>query len=124
MTLTNNNYDAGFLNVPGFGQSADNPLSSVFYNSLGVVHDLSVYQSIYATKTINAGKSFNVGTSSLTDSSLGVGVPSTFKESVHLDKDIMVLGITSTKRLFVNGKEYVEKTISANNGTFRALVRK
>lgn len=120
-TIIDNGYDAGFLNVPGFGQSATNPMSPVFYDSLGIVKDLSVYQSMYAAKTINAGKAFNVGKSSMSDSNLGVGVPARFLEDVNLDKNLTVEGITSTQRLVVRGKEYVEATVVGKNGTFRVL---
>jgi hypothetical protein len=115
--MFDNDYDAGFLNVPGYGQSVTNPLSPVFYDSLGVVNDLSVYQSMYAAKTINAGVSFIVGKSSLSVEGMNIGVPSSFQ------KDVRVKGVTSTEKLVVNGKEYVERTIKADNGTFRVLAR-
>jgi hypothetical protein len=79
---------------------------------------------MYAAKTINAGKAFNVGKSSLSDTAFGAGVPATFHEDVHLDRNLTVMGITFTQRLFVKGKEYVERTIKADNGTFRVLALK
>lgn len=121
MGLFNNDYDAGFLNVPGFGQSATNPLAPVFYESLGIVKDLSVYQSVYATKDINAGVSFNVGDSSLSTSGFQAAVPATFLKNVDLQKDLKVANLTTTKRLIVNGREYKPTSVKANNGTFVVL---
>lgn len=121
--MFDNDYDAGFLNVPGYGQSVTNPLSPVFYDSLGIVNDLSVYQSLYAAKTVNAGVSFNVGASTLSVEGMEIDVPSSFKENVSLDKNLKVSGISSVQRLVVDGKEYVERTIVARNGTFRVLAR-
>lgn len=115
--MFDNDYDAGFLNVPGYGQSVTNPLSPVFYDSLGVVNDLSVYHSMYAAKTINAGVSFIVGKSSLSVDGMNIGVPSKFQEDIKID------GITSTNKLVVKGKEYVERTVVGRNGTFRVLAR-
>lgn len=114
-------YDPGFLNVPGFGQSATNPLSPVFYDSLGVVKDLSVYRSIYAARSVNAGESFNVGESYLSTIGFNLRVPATFHENVSALKNVSVEAITDTRRLIVNGKEFVPTTISAWNGNFLVL---
>lgn len=114
-------YDPGFLNVPGFGQSATNPLAPVYYDSLGVVKDLSVYGSFYGAKSINAQKSFNIGDSYVTTEGAYVTVPTTFTENVTLQKDLTVQNLTTTKRLIVNGLEYRETIIVTHNGTFRVL---
>lgn len=114
-------YDPGFLNVPGFGQSVTNPLSPVFYDSLGIVNDLSVYQSVYVTKSVNAGLSFNVGASSLSLSGFKVAVPTIFSKDVKLEKNIMVTGVTTTGKLVVAGKEYKPTRIKTDNGTFTVL---
>lgn len=133
MTLFNNDYDAGFLNVPGFGQSVTNPLAPVFYQSLGIVKDLSVYQSIYAAKNINAGASFNVGKSSMSLTGLNIGVPGIFEENVNFEQNaqfegnvvikgnLIVGGTLSAGNLIVGGKRYGNRTIKAENGTFQVL---
>lgn len=115
MGLFNNNYDAGFLNVPGFGQSVTNPLAPVFYDSLGVVKDLSVFGSAYVTNSIN------VGDSSLSNNDLGIGVPANFREDVFLEKNLKISGILYTDDLYVGGKRYVETTIKTDSGTFAVL---
>ena len=122
MTFTED-YDPGFINSPGFGQSATNPLAPVFYRSLGVVESLSVYDSIYAANCIKANVSFSIGESSLTRRGFVVAVPTTFLRSVTCDENIRVKAITNTDRLMVDGKEYKEGTIVGRNGTFRVLVQ-
>lgn len=120
-TLTNNNYDAGFLNVPGFGQSVTNPLSAVFYDSLGVVNDLSVYNSLYTTRKIHAGESFVVGSSEVSQEFANIGVPTNFQQDVTLEKDITVANLMTVGKLVVSGREYQATRIRAENGTFTVL---
>jgi hypothetical protein len=121
MELFIENYDPGFLNVQGFGQSATNPLRPVYYEALGIVKDLSVYNSIYAAKTINAGLSFKVGGTSVNLDGATIAVPTTFLRDVTIENNLTVMSITSTKRLIVNGREYVPTTIVGRNGTFTVL---
>lgn len=121
MELFTEDYDPGFLNVPGFGQSVTNPLAPVYYESLGIVKDLSVYNSIYGAKSINAGVSFNVGGTSINLDQAKISVPTTFLKNVDMDKNLDVANITSTKRLVVNGREYRATRIVAENGTFTVL---
>lgn len=116
-------YDPGFINSPGFGQSATNPLAPVFYRSLGVVENLSVYDSVYAANSIKANVSFSIGNSLLSQKGFTVAVPTTFLEPVTCEQNVRVNAITSTDRIFVNGKEYVDGVIAAKNGTFHVLVR-
>jgi hypothetical protein len=87
-------YDPGFVNVPGFGQSATNPMAPVFYLSLGVVQDLTVYQSLYATQKVSAGEEFILGESRFTTDGFEVQPPGTFHQTVRFDKPIVVEGIT------------------------------
>ena len=108
-------YDPGFLNVPGFGQSATNPLAPVFYQSLGIVSDLSVYNSIYAANTINANVAFIIGGTKLSQVGFGVSVPTNFQKDVNVETSL------DTKRLLVGGKEYAPTRIVARNGTFTVL---
>jgi len=122
MTFTED-YDPGFINSPGFGQSATNPLAPVFYQSLGVVESLSVYDSIYAANSIKANVSFSIGNSLLSQKGFTVAVPTTFLETVTCDKDVRVNAITNTDRLIVDGKEYREGVIVGRNETFRVLVQ-
>lgn len=121
MGLFNNDYDPGFLNVPGFGQSATNPLAPVFYDSLGVVKDLSVYSSVFASKSVEAGESVNVGNSRLSKDNFEVSVPVHFLEDVNLDRNLSVGGVTSTNRLIVDGREYRAVSIVGENGSFTVL---
>ncbi len=123
MGLFTVDYDPGFPNIPGFGQSVTNPLAPVYYEALGIVKDLSVYDSIYATRSINAGRSFNVGDTTIDLDRAKISVPTTFLENVEIEKDLKVLDITYTRRLFVNGREYRPTRIVADNGTFTVLAR-
>jgi len=107
-------YNPGFLNAPGFGQSVTNPLAPVFYDSLGVVKDLSVYQSLYA-KNINAQVSIRVGKSLFTPEGLSIDVPVTCKN------DVSVEGVLGTKRVEVDGREYIPTWISTQSGSFLVL---
>lgn len=128
MATFNENYDPGFLNVQGFGQSATNPLAPVYYQAMGIVKDLSVYQSAYVTDTVNAGVSVVVGGSSLSQTGFEVSVPSNFQQSVNFDQTVscqqpvFVESFTDTKRLLVNGIEYKRQLIKCDNGSFYALV--
>jgi hypothetical protein len=95
MTATfTQDYDPGFLNVPGFGQSAQNPLAPVFYQSMGVVQDLTVYQSIYGTQAIHAGEAFILGGSKFTASGFNMQPPGTFQDTVSFSKPVIVEGMT------------------------------
>ena len=87
-------YDPGFLNVPGFGQSATNPLAPVFYQSMGIVQDLTVYQSIYGTQSIHAGEAFILGDSQFTGSEFSVATHGKFQDTVTFDKPLIVEGMT------------------------------
>ncbi len=108
-------YDPGFLNVPGFGQSATNPLAPVFYESLGIVSDLSVYNSIYAANTINANVAFSIGGTKLSQTGFSVSVPTNFSKVVDIASTL------STKSLVVAGKTFKPTRIKADNGTFTVL---
>lgn len=116
-------YDPGFVNTPGFGQSATNPLSPVFYKSLGIVEDLSVYGSIFSSNSISAYNSFVIGDSRFTKKEFEVAVPTTFLKPTTMEEELNVNSITSTDRLIVNGKEYKEGIITARNGTFKVLIQ-
>lgn len=94
MATFTQDYDPGFLNVPGFGQSATNPLAPVFYRSLGVVENLSVYQSIYGTKEIVAGEAFVLGQSRFAGSGFDVKPPGTFEDTVTFQVPIVVEGVS------------------------------
>lgn len=122
-SLFNENYDPGFLNMPGFGQSATNPLLPVYYDSLGVVKDISVYRDSYVGRTAYAGTSFAVGDSFFSVEGANLSVPTNFMEDVTLEKNLFVAGVTDTDRLKVNGREYRETTVVGKNGTFRVLAR-
>lgn len=129
MATFTGDYDAGPLNIPGFGQSVTNPLSSVFYDSLGVVKDLSVYNNIYASKTINAGVAFSIGGSTLTLDGFNVSVPANFQRDVNFESNaniqnnLNVTNTTSTQRIVVSGTEYVPKVIVGLNGSFVVLAQ-
>jgi hypothetical protein len=92
-------YDPGFVNVPGFGQSATNPMAPVFYQSLGVVQDLTVYQSLYATQKVTAGEEFTLGESRFTTDGFEMHPPGTFRQTVRFDKPIIVEGIAFRPKL-------------------------
>lgn len=56
MTLYSDaNYDPGFLNTPGKGQSMVNPLAPCFYYTLGVTTDVTIQENLYVGLTINVG---------------------------------------------------------------------
>lgn len=119
----NEDYDPGFLNVPGFGQSAANPLSPIYVQSLGVVENLSVYDSVYCSGTVSANLGMVVGDSILTPEVFNVGVLTMFDDQVFFNKDINIAGTTNTGKLRVNGAEYRERVIKCDNGTFTVLAR-
>lgn len=119
----NEDYDPGFLNVPGFGQSAANPLSPVFIQSLGVVENLSVYDSVYCSGTVSANLGMVVGDSLLTPEVFNVGVLTLFEEDAFVNKSMNVADVTNTGRLKVKGVEYREQVIKCDNGTFTVLAR-
>lgn len=122
--LPDPNYDPGRPNYPGKGQSPTNPMPPVFFQSLGVVEDFSVYQNIFSGGTINAKRGFTLGLNTyfgLDD--FRMSQSGTFLRDVEIKKDLTILNITSTRRLFVNGHEYAPRRIVAKNGTFIALVR-
>lgn len=135
MAIFTENYDVGHLNVPGFGQSVTNPLAPVFYDSLGVAKDLSVYNNIYASKTINAGVAFTLGKSVLTLDGFNVAVPtnfqgntnfeksSNFQSDVSIQNSLNVLDTTSTQRIVVGGIEFVPKVVLGFNGAFLVLAQ-
>jgi hypothetical protein len=120
-SLFTDSYDPGFLVTQGFGQSATNPKPPVFYESLGIVQDLSVYQSLYVTKSVTAGVSVNVGNSRLTSTNVLVDVPARITNDVDVEKNLNVGNIAETKRLIVNGVEFRPVEIQARNGTFTVL---
>jgi hypothetical protein len=133
MTFTED-YDPGFLNVPGFGQSATNPLAPVFYRSLGIVENLSVYDSIYAANSIKANVSFEIGESVMSRKKFTINPITEFRNNVVCDDNLRVHesvragrvsvdNDTRTRRLFVNGREYRPTRIKADNGTFIVLAR-
>jgi hypothetical protein len=106
-------YDPGFVNAPGFGQSATNPMAPVFYQSLGVVQDLTVYQSLYATQKVSAGEEFTLGESRFTTDGFEVHPPGVFLQTVRFnqtatfDKPIVVGGIAFRPKII--------RTISGNH---------
>lgn len=88
--FSDSGYDPGFLNSPGKGQSASNPLAPVFLESLGIVQDLSVYQNVYA-KTFNADVGYTLGTSAaINPVGFFVGPPGAFESDVVFEKNISV----------------------------------
>lgn len=133
MSNYNKNYDPGFVVSQGRGQSVTNPMPAVFFDSMGIVKDLSVYGDIYGSRNINAKdsvialKSFIVGNSFISTSFATFDTPSTFTKDVSFQSNIQVANtltvsnLTNTQRLIVNGKEYVETVIVALNGTFKVL---
>lgn len=121
MSAFNEDYDPGFLNVPGFGQSVTNPLQPVFYDSLGVVKNLTVYQSIYCAKEIRAGLSISVGNSKITGKSAQFSPEVNFLDNVKMDKDLSVGNTVETERVRIKGKDYLPTTIVTQNGSFLVL---
>lgn len=90
MADSNPNYDPGFLNSPGKGQSAANPLAPVYVESLGVVSDLSVYQNVYG-RTINADVGFTLGLDgAFSASGFFVKPPGVFESDVSFAANITV----------------------------------
>jgi len=71
-------YDPGLLNVPGYGQSAQNPLAPVFYQSMGIVEDCTVYRSLYVTQNTAVGKNVEVNGNVVIKGNLQVGGPGNF----------------------------------------------
>ena len=91
MTVDSNpNYDPGFLNSPGKGQSAGNPLAPVYIESLGIVKDLSVYQNIYG-RVINSEIGYTLGSSgAFTNDGFFVQPPGAFQQDVSFASTIAV----------------------------------
>jgi hypothetical protein len=123
----NADYDPGFPVYQGFGQSATNPLAPVYYQSLGIVNDLSVYNSIYAARSVSADISFSVGDSLLSKDLFSVGVPTNFLRTVNCQQPVncgstlRVNSITNTDRLIVAGREFKPARIVTQNGSFTVL---
>lgn len=123
----NADYDPGFLISAGFGQSATNPLAPVFYKSLGVVNDLSVYGSIYSSRSILSDVSISVGDSLLSKELFNVNVDTNFaklvncEQPVSCEKMLRVNDITDTDRLFVGGREFKPTSITTQSGSYVVL---
>jgi hypothetical protein len=125
---SDSNYDPGFLNCAGRGQTVDNALASSYFYSLGVTTDLVVYNNIYCTGTINSFSGFTLGYENYFSRDLfrwgSKGIFDNnveFKDDVNFDKSITIEGLTSTSRLVVNGREYRATRVVAKNGTFTCL---
>lgn len=121
-------YYPGALNNPGKGQSPANPLGSAFFQSIGVVDDLSVYSNIFSGGTINSDVGFTVGLDNFFGKEgFQVDPPGLFNndvaftENVTIEKNITVGILTTTSRLVVNGREYKATRVVARNGTFTVL---
>jgi hypothetical protein len=89
---SNPNYDPGFLNSPGKGQSAANPLAPTVVESMAVVKDFSVYQNIYGN-TINAQTGFTIGSNgAFTGSGFFAQPPGVFESDISFESNITVAG--------------------------------
>lgn len=116
MANSNPNYDPGFLNSPGKGQSAANPLAPVYIESLGVVSDLSVYQNVYG-RTLNADVGFTLGlNSAFTNDGFFVDPPGEFKSNVSFAKNIAV-----GRCIIMDDLCFKPKIIRADSGTHLVL---
>jgi hypothetical protein len=116
MPNSNSNYDPGFLNSPGKGQSAANPLAPVYMESLGVVSDLSVYQNVYG-RTINADLGFTLGLSgAFTGDGFFIQPPGVFESDVSFSRSIFV-----SKCIYMDGQCFKPKVIRADSGSHLVL---
>ena len=108
MAESNPSYDPGFLNSPGKGQSAANPLAPTYVESLGVVSDLSVYQNVYG-RTLNASVGFTLGLSgAFTASGFFVQPPGVFEKDVSFQSDaVFQTDISVGRYVFVQGIRFV-----------------
>lgn len=88
---SNENYDPGFLNSPGKGQSSTNPLAPVYMESLGVVKDLSAYGNMFAGGTINADVGFTLGLENfLSKDGFKVSTPGMFGSNVDFQENVTI----------------------------------
>jgi hypothetical protein len=116
MTESNPNYDPGFLNSPGKGQSAANPLAPVYVESLGVVSDLSVYQNVYG-RTINAETGFTLGLDgAFTGSGFFAKPPGVFESDVSF-----LSSITVEKCIIMGGQCFKPTIINTSSGSHLVL---
>lgn len=128
------NYDPGFLNSPGKGQSVGNPLAPSYIRTLGIAEDLSVYGDIFANGPINSNTGFTLGynnyfsydgfrwsSSGRFTSNITFESECYFDNQVFFDNDIYVGDFTNTRKLRVNGREYRATRIKCDNGTFTVL---
>lgn len=110
-------YDPGFPNYPGKGQSPTNPLAPMFIDSLGVVKDLSVYKNIFSGGTINADVGFTLGLDNFFGKSgFQAGQPGLFKEDIYLEKDIIIAG-----SIIMGGQRFTPKVINTISGPHLVL---
>lgn len=118
MTITPNpNYDPGNPNYSGKGQSPTNPSPPVFFQSLGVVEDFSVYRNIFSGGTVNAQRGFTLGLNTycgLDDFQVSQG--GTFKEDIKLEKDLTVGG-----SIIMGGREFRPQVINTISGPHLVL---
>jgi hypothetical protein len=116
MANSNPNYDPGFLNSPGKGQNAGNPLAPVYIESLGVVSDLSVYQNIYG-RTMNADVGFTLGMSgAFTKGGFFVQPPGVFESDVSFASNITV-----GQCIVMGGQCFKPKLINTISGSHLVL---
>jgi hypothetical protein len=54
--MTTTSYDPTFVQSQGFGQSPENPAPALFFESIAIDKDCSVYGSLYVTKDTEVGK--------------------------------------------------------------------
>lgn len=116
-TLPNPSYDPGRPNYPGTGQSPTNPMPPVFFQSLGVVEDLSTYRNIFSGGTVNSQKGFTLGLKTFFGTGgFQLGQPGSFTEDVVLEKNITIGG-----SIFMGGNEFKPKVINTISGPHLVL---
>jgi hypothetical protein len=121
--LSNPNYDPGFLNSPGKGQSPSNPLAPIYIQSLGVVSDLSVYQNIFSAGSVNSDVGFTLGLDNFF-SKVGFQVsppgmfqsPIMFEQNVTFSQNVLIGGV-----IIMGGQAFKPTTIQADSGTHLVL---
>lgn len=126
---SNENYDPGFINSPGKGQSPTNPLAPVFIESIGVVSDLSTYGNIFAGGTINSDVGFTIGLDNfLSKTGFQISPSGLFQSDVDFSQDVNIgmnatvgSNLTVGGRIIMNGASFRPKVIRTISGNHLVL---
>lgn len=122
-TYSDENYDPGFLNSPGKGQSVTNPLAPAFFQSLGVVSDVSVYGSIFAGQTVNSEVGYTLGTDNFFGKDgFSVSAPGVFRKDCSFQEDVNIsMNLTVGGVIIMGGQRFKPTVINTISGPHLVL---